>query len=284
MFKLPRSRPRFWGIWLAGTIVPTLALPVAAGEPRAKIAIATTLATQGDHLRQHAFDGKADTYFESIGPIQANDHFTLRLDAPATVKAVTLTMGRPDGTDKLAGAVVEVAEDGTTFEQVATVDADGIAHAEFPARSVRSIRVQALEKREQTLVIREFTIDSDQVRPFEHPVEFTVDTSDAPDLQAWNEETARLCEQWYDALTDELATENYEPRNRVTLTMSKDYRGVAAAGGGRITGSVRYFQGHQNDQGAMIHETIHIIQNYRGEAQSRLAGRRGRRLSSLLLL
>src|SRR6185437_15096026 len=42
------------------------------------------------------------------------------------------------------------------------------------------------------------------------------------------------------------------------------YRGVAAAGGGRITGSVKYFQAHPDDFGAMVHETVHVVQSYRG--------------------
>ena len=46
--------------------------------------------------------------------------------------------------------------------------------------------------------------------------------------------------------------------------MKNDYKGVAAAGGGRITGSVKYFKAHPDDVGAMIHETAHVVQRYRG--------------------
>jgi hypothetical protein len=38
---------------------------------------------------------------------------------------------------------------------------------------------------------------------------------------------------------------------------------VAAAGGGRITGSVNYFKARPGDIGAMIHETVHVVQSYR---------------------
>ena len=37
-----------------------------------------------------------------------------------------------------------------------------------------------------------------------------------------------------------------------------------AAGGGRITGSVKYFQAHPDDFGAMVHETVHVVQAYGG--------------------
>lgn len=48
------------------------------------------------------------------------------------------------------------------------------------------------------------------------------------------------------------------------MTLSKGYNGVAATGGGRITGSVKYFKAHPDDFGAMVHETVHVVQSYRG--------------------
>ena len=38
---------------------------------------------------------------------------------------------------------------------------------------------------------------------------------------------------------------------------------MAMAGGGRITGSTKFFKAHPDDLGAMIHETVHVIQRYR---------------------
>ena len=246
-----------------GTSLGLVAASAQAEEPRAKIAIVSSLATEGDHIRQRAFDGKTDTFFESTEPVKADDHFTLTFDEPATLQSVAVATGRPDGAAKLSGASFEVSDDGTTFERVATVGPDGTALADIAGRKIKAIRVKATEKLPDPLVIREFTIDSPRVKPFQHPVEFKVICDDAPDLKTWTEETARLCEQWYDALTEQMASENYEPTEHVTLIMSKDYQGVAEAGGGRITGSVAYFERHKNDQGAMIHETIHVIQRYR---------------------
>ena len=266
MNDLIHSHGRIWRVLLMAGAGASFGLSAAASraeEPRAKIAIVSSLATEGDHIRQRAFDGKADTFFESTEPVKADDHFTLILDEPATVQTVGVSTGRPDGTGKLAGALLEVSEDGTTFDRVATVDGGGIAYADLPGRKVKAIRLKAAEELKELLVIREFTIESPQIKPFQHPVEFKVVCDDAPDLQAWTEETARLCEQWYDALTEEMASENYEPTDHVTLLMSKDYDGVAEAGGGRIRGSVAYFKRHKKDQGAMIHETVHVIQRYR---------------------
>jgi hypothetical protein len=50
------------------------------------------------------------------------------------------------------------------------------------------------------------------------------------------------------------------------MRITKSYRGVAMAGGSRITGSTRYFKAHPEDVGAMIHETTHIVQRYRSRS------------------
>ena len=265
MTNLIASGGKLWGAWIvAGVSFGLLATPTWADEPRSKIAVLSSLATEENHIRQRAFDGKTDTFFESTEPVKADDHFTLIFDEPATVQGVGVATGRPDGAAKLSGASVEVSADGTTFERVATIGPDGTGRADLPERKLKAVRVKATEALPDPLVIREFTIDSPQVQPFQHPVEFQVVCDDAPDLKTWTEETARLCEQWYDALTEQMATENYEPTDHVTMILTRDYKGVAAAGGGRITGSVAYFEKHKKDQGAMIHETIHIIQHYRG--------------------
>jgi hypothetical protein len=50
----------------------------------------------------------------------------------------------------------------------------------------------------------------------------------------------------------------------VRISLKSNYRGVAAASRGRIDGSAKYFKDHPDDVGAMIHETAHIVQRYRG--------------------
>ena len=257
------------GVWRVGLMVAATAgavgpaRPAIGSEPRAKVATASSLASLDRQIRQRAFDGKADTCFQSTAPAKADDHLTLTLDAPATVRAIAATTGLPDGGSPLSAGLLEVSVDGTAFAPVATFDAQGVAKGDGGAAPIRAIRVRATGDLGHALVVRELAIESDRVKPFEHPVEFNVICTDAPELQAWTEATARLCEQWYDALYDELPSDNFQPTDRVTLTMKKDYNGVAAAGGGRITGSTKYFEAHRDDQGAFIHETVHILQNYR---------------------
>jgi hypothetical protein len=49
------------------------------------------------------------------------------------------------------------------------------------------------------------------------------------------------------------------------MTLKSDYRGVAATGGNHIVGSVKFFKEHPDDVGAMVHETVHVVQSYRGQ-------------------
>jgi hypothetical protein len=62
----------------------------------------------------------------------------------------------------------------------------------------------------------------------------------------------------------ELKSDGYKPANLIKMSLKKNYRGVAAAGAGNITGSVKYFKDHPKDVGAMVHETVHIVQHYGG--------------------
>src|SRR5436305_3991992 len=48
------------------------------------------------------------------------------------------------------------------------------------------------------------------------------------------------------------------------MALKNNYTGVAQAAGNRITGSVKFFKAHPDDIGAMVHETVHCVQLYRG--------------------
>ena len=184
-------------------------------------------------------------------------------DAPVTVKSIAVRTGTPDGSDALESGTLEVSEDGKAFRELAKFQ-DGTAKAEPGGAKVRAIRIKPGTEASHPLTIREIALDSSpKVTPFAYPVEYTLDVSDSPEMKAWAEKAARLCERWYPRISEELKTDGYEPRRQVTLRITTSYNGVAMAGGGRITGSTKFFQAHPDDLGAMIHETAHIIQRYR---------------------
>jgi Peptidase of plants and bacteria/F5/8 type C domain len=251
----------------------SLALPfIALGSPyqskKSASTVATvesSLATAGKQIRQFAFDGDKETYFASSGNPGEADQFTLVLEKTVPLKSIEVTTGRPGGGDELESGSLEVSSNGKTFGEVAKFDKAGVARIVLDERSVHAIRIKPDPALKHPLVIREIAVDSAQpVATFAYPVEFSVDVADAPEMKEWADKAARLCERWYPRLNEELKSDGYKPATQIFMTLRGSYRGVAAASGNRITGSVKFFKDHPDDLGAMIHETCHVIQRYRG--------------------
>jgi hypothetical protein len=251
---------------LSCILVPLFfSLPLGA-EPAAKSSLAatieTTLSTDGEHIRQFAFDGDDKTYFASEKNATDKDHFTLTLAKPAAIRSVRVTTGRPDGGDKLDAGTLEGSADGKTFAELAKFR-DGVAEAKPAGRKIQVIRIKPLRDLQHPLVLREIVLDSDpSVAVFKYPVEFTVDVRDAPEMKEWAEKAARICEQQYTMINEELKDDGFQPPRRVRMRLKK-MGGVAYTSGGGITGSVEYFKQHPDDVGAMVHETVHVVQSYR---------------------
>lgn len=250
-------------------LLPALLLscaPALADDaPKAKpvaAAVESTMASASDDVRQLAFDGDDATYFASAGKPGAADSFTLTFDAPVTVKSVSVRTGKPDGSGALDSGSLEGSEDGKSFQPLATFQ-KGEAKAE-PGRRLEAIRIRPGPGAKGPLVVREIALESDpKVATFAYPVEYTVDVSDAPEMKAWAEAAARTCERWYGRINEELRSDGYRPIRRVRMTLKRGIGPPAMAGGGQITGKVEWFQDHPDDVGAMIHETVHIVQRYR---------------------
>jgi hypothetical protein len=236
----------------------------AAPPPRVVVVtVESSLPSAGRHIRQLAFDGDPGTWFATAKNPGPADHFTLRFDSPVAVASLHVTTGRPDGRDRLHAGILEVSSSGMTFTTVARF-VQGEARVAVNGKRLLAVRVRPESDLKCPLTIREIAIDSSPaVATFRYPVEFTVNVDDAPAMKGWAEKTARLCERWYPRISDELRSPGYRPPQQVTMTLRKNYRGVAAAGGGRIVGSVQWFSERPRDVGAMIHETVHIVQNYR---------------------
>jgi hypothetical protein len=244
-----------------------LAVPArwaAAADAPAAAVVVSTLPTAGEHIRQLALDGDADSYYASEGNAAASDLFTVVFDKPVSLKSVTATTGRPGGGDALESGFLLLSEDGKTFEAAARF-ADGTARAKPDGRMIRAVRIQPAEELKHPLVIREIAVESEPaVAVFKYPVEFVVDVSDAPEMQEWANTVAHICEEEYPLLCEDLKSDGWAPRRVVTMTLKRGYRGVAATSGGSITGSVKYFKAHPDDFGAMVHETVHTIQELGG--------------------
>src|SRR6516225_8929960 len=56
-----------------------------------------------------------------------------------------------------------------------------------------------------------------------YPVEFEVNAADAPEMKDWLEKTARVCQQQYPMICEELKSDGFKPPRRVSMTLKKDY-------------------------------------------------------------
>ena len=240
--------------------LPLLAAPET--KPAIAATIETTLTTKGEHIRQFAFDGEDKTYFASDKNATQEDHFTLVLDKPVAIRSLLVRTGRPDGDDKLDAGSLQVSEDGKSFEEIAKF-IGGTAEAKLKGRKIQVIRIKPAQDLKYPLAIREIVVDSDPaVVVFKYPVEFIVDVREAPEMKEWADKVARVCERQYAMINEELREDRYLPPNRVPMRL-KVMNGVAYTSGVQITGSVAFFKQHPNDIGAMVHETVHVVQNYR---------------------
>lgn len=93
----------------------------------------------------------------------------------------------------------------------------------------------------------------------------TIDSSEAPDLCGWVETKLRpVVKEWYPKLVEMLPSEGYEAPEKVTITLDKDAKGVAYAAGDKITCAVDWFRKNLEGEavGAVVHEMVHVVQNY----------------------
>ena len=93
----------------------------------------------------------------------------------------------------------------------------------------------------------------------------TIDSSEAPDLCGWVEQKLRpVVHEWYPKLVEMLPSDGYEAPEKVTITLDKDAKGVAFASGNKITCAVDWFRKNLDGEaiGAVVHEMVHVVQNY----------------------
>ena len=97
--------------------------------------------------------------------------------------------------------------------------------------------------------------------------EIVYDYSEMPELKPWID--ARLkpaCAKWYPAIVAMLPSDGYEAPRRATVTFRKGMSGVAGTSGTHVQCAGRWFAGNLEGEavGAVIHELVHVVQQYRG--------------------
>jgi hypothetical protein len=93
----------------------------------------------------------------------------------------------------------------------------------------------------------------------------TIDTSGSPDLKDWAEhKLAPLLAEWYPKIAAMLPSDGDEPPKAFSVIL-RPGDGVAATGGTRITANSRWLKNELNREalGALLHEEVHVLQQYR---------------------
>ncbi len=104
--------------------------------------------------------------------------------------------------------------------------------------------------------------------------EITIDTSKAPDMTDWAEhKLAPVLAEWYPKISAMLPTAGYTPPKKWSVVIAPG-NGVAATSGTRVTANATWLRGQLDKQGvgALLHEEVHVIQQYGGGRRNNAPG------------
>jgi hypothetical protein len=94
-------------------------------------------------------------------------------------------------------------------------------------------------------------------------VRITVDTSQAPDLAPWAQQTlVPVLRSWYPRIVAELPVPGYTPPDRFSILFDAKYKGVAQTAGTFIVANPAWFRSQLRREavGALLHEEVHVVQ------------------------
>ncbi|HEX5218056.1 MAG TPA: family 16 glycoside hydrolase [Verrucomicrobiae bacterium] len=96
--------------------------------------------------------------------------------------------------------------------------------------------------------------------------EFSIDTARAPELKEWAaDQLAPVLADWFPKIAAMLPSEGFAPPKQITILI-RPGDGVAAAGGSRITANSTWLKRELKGEavGALVHEVVHVVQQYGG--------------------
>jgi hypothetical protein len=89
-----------------------------------------------------------------------------------------------------------------------------------------------------------------------------VDATDFPEGKAWGEAARALVKGWYSTVCSLLSTDEFKPPTEIKLVIKKTISAPAYASGGTITINGKWITDHPDDLGMVIHELVHVVQQY----------------------
>lgn len=99
------------------------------------------------------------------------------------------------------------------------------------------------------------------------PHEIVFETGETPDLKPWVDAKLKpVCAEWYLKIVQLLPSNGYQAPRRLSITFYADMDGVAHAAGNKISCSADWFRNNLEGEatGAVVHELVHVVQQYRG--------------------
>jgi mannosidase alpha-like ER degradation enhancer 2 len=102
------------------------------------------------------------------------------------------------------------------------------------------------------------------VQTADRKVSISIDTSAAPELQEWAQtKLAGTLALWYPQIAAMLPSDSFAAPTHVNITF-KPHPGVAETDGTEVTGNSTWFKSQLEGEavGAMIHEMVHVVQQY----------------------
>jgi hypothetical protein len=90
-----------------------------------------------------------------------------------------------------------------------------------------------------------------------------VDTTQTPELDDFGKKAQKIAYEWYPKIVAMLPSDGFKPADHIHILFT-DKEGVAYTMGNHIVCMKKYFDAHQDDYGAIVHELTHVVQAYGG--------------------
>ncbi|MCA9242107.1 MAG: DUF1080 domain-containing protein [Planctomycetales bacterium] len=103
----------------------------------------------------------------------------------------------------------------------------------------------------------------------------TIDTSESPELSGWAEkQLAPVVAEWYPMIAHMLPSKGFEPPKVVDIAISDSIGGVAYTAGDKVRCNGNWFKRQLDGEaiGAVVHELVHVVQQYGRRRGSRPPG------------
>lgn len=101
------------------------------------------------------------------------------------------------------------------------------------------------------------------------------DCTHVPELENWmTKDLMPACELWYPRIVRQLSSEGFEPPSEFTIQFDADMRGVAFTRGKDVFGAGNWYLANLEGEatGSIIHELVHVVQQYPGGRHNRPPG------------